>query len=95
MLTTVEGIFRDGRIELREPPPDVEGARVLVTFLTDPSQSEAASLGSASAANRRVLSLLQAWQADPLTADEERLLDGFDDFQARHPLRFAHPPDEP
>lgn len=95
MLTTVEGIFRDGRIELREPPPDVEAARVLVTFLPESSESEAASLRSASAANRRVLSLLQAWQAEPLTADEERLLDGFDDFQAQHPLRFAHLPDEP
>jgi hypothetical protein len=33
MLTTVEGIYRQGRIELDELPPDAEGARVLVTFL--------------------------------------------------------------
>jgi hypothetical protein len=33
MLTTVEGIYRHGRVELEELPPDAEGARVLVTFL--------------------------------------------------------------
>lgn len=89
MLTTVEGVFKDGRIELREAPPDAEGARVLVTFLPE---SEATSPQEA---NRRMLSLLRAWQAEPLTADEERLLDGFDDFQTQHPLRFTRLTDEP
>ena len=44
---------------------------------------------SVSEANRRILALLQAWQAEPLTADEERLLEELDAFQARHPLRFT------
>jgi hypothetical protein len=95
MLTTVEGVFRDGRIELREAPPGVEGARVIVTFLPEASGSGASSPRPASEANRRILALLQAWQAEPLTADEECLLDEFDDFQAQHPLRFSHLPDEP
>jgi len=82
MLTTVEGVFRDGRVELRETPPGVEEARVIVTFLPEPPESGAASLGLASEANRRMLALLQTWQAEPLTADEVRLLDEFDDFQA-------------
>lgn len=35
MLTTVEGVFRDGRIELTEIPLDVDqGTPVIVTFLT-------------------------------------------------------------
>lgn len=35
MLKTVEGIYRQGRIELSETPTDVgEQARVLITFLT-------------------------------------------------------------
>ncbi len=89
MLTTVEGVFRDGRIELREAPPDVERARVIVTFLPESSESGAASPHEA---NRRMLALLQSWQAKPLTVDEERLLDGFDDFQSQHPLRFMHLP---
>ncbi|HKI05292.1 MAG TPA: hypothetical protein VKK31_25145 [Thermoanaerobaculia bacterium] len=95
MLTTVEGVFRDGRVELREAPPGVEEARVIVTFLPESPESGAASLGLASEANRRVLALLQTWQAEPLTTDEVRLLDEFDDFQAQHPLRFIHLPDEP
>lgn len=32
-LTAVEGIFKDGRIELRETPKDIREARVIVTFL--------------------------------------------------------------
>jgi hypothetical protein len=36
-LVTVEGIYRDGRIELQELPLDAPaGARVLVTFLPPP-----------------------------------------------------------
>jgi len=34
MLKSIEGIFRDGRIELLEPPPQSEESRVLVTFLS-------------------------------------------------------------
>jgi hypothetical protein len=33
MLKTVEGIYRQGKIELLETPPDVKEARVVVTFL--------------------------------------------------------------
>ena len=33
MLKSIEGVFRDGRIELLEPPPQSEESRVLVTFL--------------------------------------------------------------
>ena len=34
MHRTIEGVYRDGKVELREAaPPDAETARVLVTFL--------------------------------------------------------------
>lgn len=34
MLTSVEGIYRNGRVELVEKPTDVhDGARVIVTFV--------------------------------------------------------------
>jgi len=33
MLTAVEGIYRDGKVELLETPGDVSEARVIVTFL--------------------------------------------------------------
>lgn len=94
MVTTVEGVFKDGRIELREAPPDVEKARVIVTFLPEAPESGAPSPRSVSEANRRMLALLQSWQTEPLTADEERLLDEFDAFQAEHPIRFTRPLDE-
>lgn len=35
MLKSIEGIYRDGKIELSESPDDVQEARVIVTFLTD------------------------------------------------------------
>lgn len=33
-LVTVEGTYRDGKVELAEKPDGLEGARVIVTFLT-------------------------------------------------------------
>lgn len=33
MLTTVEGVYRGGRVELAEQPSQVEDGPVLVTFL--------------------------------------------------------------
>ncbi|MEO5727968.1 MAG: hypothetical protein ABI134_24460 [Byssovorax sp.] len=33
MLTAVEGVFRNGRVELQETPKNIEEARVVVTFL--------------------------------------------------------------
>jgi hypothetical protein len=33
MLQTVEGIFRDGKVELVETPPNMKDGRVIVTFL--------------------------------------------------------------
>lgn len=32
---SVEGIYRDGKVELLETPADVEEARVIVTFLPE------------------------------------------------------------
>jgi hypothetical protein len=89
MLTTVEGIYKDGRVELSEPPKGVEGRRVLVTFLPEPPAA-----ASASEANRRMLGLLKAWKAEPLTPAEESVLDDFDAFQAQHPLRLTRIPGE-
>jgi hypothetical protein len=35
MFTTIEGIYRDGKVELLHAPASVKAARVLVTFLPD------------------------------------------------------------
>lgn len=37
MLLTVEGTYKDGKVELTETPAGVKQARVLVTFLTPES----------------------------------------------------------
>jgi hypothetical protein len=34
MLKSIEGVYRDGKVELLEIPDDVEEARVIVTFLS-------------------------------------------------------------
>ena len=36
MLKSVEGILRDGKVELLEPAPGADGSRVVVTFLSAP-----------------------------------------------------------
>ena len=33
MLKAVQGVYRDGKVELLETPPDVKEAKVVVTFL--------------------------------------------------------------
>ena len=34
MLKSIEGVYRDGKVELLEIPDNVEEARVIVTFLS-------------------------------------------------------------
>lgn len=45
MLTTVQGVYRDGKIELLEPAPDLPGAQVLVTFVPAGNRITLADLG--------------------------------------------------
>ena len=35
MLTAIEGLYADGKVELQETPRGIERARVIVTFLPD------------------------------------------------------------
>lgn len=43
MLTTIEGLYRDGKVELDEAPPVASPTRVIVTFLEPLSASRALS----------------------------------------------------
>jgi hypothetical protein len=45
MLKSIEGVFRDGKVELLEPPPQAGDARVLVTFLTNSTSVDLADRG--------------------------------------------------
>ncbi len=37
MIKSVEGIYRNGKIDLAEPPGEAEGSRVIVTFVSSAS----------------------------------------------------------
>ena len=45
MLRTVEGIYRDGKIELLEPVPEGTAGRVIVTFVSEKRDSDLAEHG--------------------------------------------------
>lgn len=46
MMTTIEGIFKDGKVEITEALPDVQEGRVLITFLTNGSGKTAPAPGT-------------------------------------------------
>lgn len=37
-MTMVEGTYANGRVELKECPPEIKRARVLVIFMDEPAQ---------------------------------------------------------
>jgi hypothetical protein len=47
MLTTVEGLYENGCVELAERPPGVDRAKVYVTFVVDRSGSAKGAQGDA------------------------------------------------
>jgi hypothetical protein len=78
MLTAVEGVFRDGRVELRETPENIQDTRVIVTFLgttTDPGSADrAATPEERLRAFRSLVATLPEAPAVPLAAlDRENL----------------------
>jgi hypothetical protein len=54
ILLTIEGTYKNGKVELVETPAGVEGARVLVTFL-HPAQSIKPNLMTIGEQNRQKL----------------------------------------
>ncbi len=66
MLTTIEGEYTEGKVELHEKPTGIKRARVIVTFLPDAAESEANGLG---------VDLFGIWKDRvPADADIESLL---------------------
>ncbi len=45
MLKTVEGVYRNGRIEFAETPDDLEEAQVIVTFLPERDKRQLSTYG--------------------------------------------------
>jgi len=77
MLRTVEGVFRQGRIELNETPGDVHDLTpVVVTFLEPrPIDLRAAGIGEAQAADlrSRLATFVEDW--------ERPEMDVYDDYE--------------
>jgi hypothetical protein len=65
MLTTIEGVFRNGTIELSHIPRDIDEAKVLVTFLTgDAGPIDLAARGIEPAAAADLRHRLQSFSDD-------------------------------
>lgn len=54
MLQTVEGIYREGTIELLEKPETISQARVIVTFLNENNGENTNKTGSVNLAERDI-----------------------------------------
>ena len=66
MLTTIEGVYSDGKVELQETPLGIERARVIVTFLSEVTEN---------GADVRGVELYGAWKDKvPSNVDIDQLL---------------------
>ena len=45
MLTSIEGVYRDGKIQFLEEPPKIPEARVIVTFIPAHSSADLQARG--------------------------------------------------
>lgn len=72
MLQSVEGIYRDGKVELLETPVSMDGVRVIVTFLSTPGfvdlQSRGIDREQAATLRARLQSFAEDWERPDMTA---------------------------
>ncbi|MCE9554642.1 MAG: hypothetical protein K8T91_14895 [Planctomycetes bacterium] len=66
MLTSVEGIYRDGKVELIGPAPEMAAGRVIVTFLNATTAVDLAARGidqkQANELRHRLGTIADDWQ---------------------------------
>jgi hypothetical protein len=78
MLKTIEGVFRDGKVELTEVPKDVrDETRVLVTFLEPPVialQARGIDEGHAAELRARLAPFAEEWESPEMAV--------YDDYNA-------------
>jgi hypothetical protein len=86
MLRTIEGVYRNSKVELTEDPSDVrEGTRVLVTFLEpNPIDIQVRGIDEAHAADlrARLATLAEDWDSP-----EMAIYDDYDAAKARQQTR--------
>jgi hypothetical protein len=64
MLKSVEGVFRNGKVELLEPAPQADESRVVVTFLPSRASVNLAERGIDPAAAASLRARLRAFAED-------------------------------
>ena len=73
MLQSVEGIYRNGKVELLDSPDCVEGTKVIVTFLdstSEPIDLASRGISPEQAANlrARLQSFAEDWESSEMDA---------------------------
>ena len=72
MVKSVEGIYRAGKVELLEPPPQGAEGRVIVTFLSVPAAVNLAERGmdlaQAADLRRRLAAFSEDWSRSEMDA---------------------------
>ncbi|MEN6458149.1 MAG: hypothetical protein ABFC63_04410 [Thermoguttaceae bacterium] len=70
MLKSVEGIYRDGKVEFFEPPPAGASGRVIVTFVASPVELAERGVSREQAADlrRRLTTFSEDWDLPEMDA---------------------------
>ncbi len=75
MVKSVEGIYRNGKVELMEPIAEAEGSRVIVTWLQPASSVDLRERGidesQAADLRRRLASFRSDWDRPEMNAYDE------------------------
>ena len=76
MLTTVEGRFHDGKVELSEIPAGVQDAKVFVTFVTANGKIDLAARGmdknQAASLRAQLQSFAEDWDRPEMDVYDEK-----------------------
>jgi len=75
MLKSVEGVYRNGKVDLVEPLDEAEGSRVIVTWIGSPSAVDLRERGidesHAADLRRRLARFAEDWDRPEMTAYDE------------------------
>jgi hypothetical protein len=75
MVKSVEGVYRNGKVELSEPIAEAEGSRVVVTWVKEAGPIELSDRGidefQAADLRRRLSSFAEDWERPEMNAYDE------------------------
>jgi predicted DNA-binding antitoxin AbrB/MazE fold protein len=75
MVKSVEGVYRNGKLELLEPLAEAEGSRVIVTWVQSPGALDLRDWGideaQAAALRRRLASFAEDWDRPEMAVYDE------------------------